>query len=126
MEYLPYIPLSDYLRTKKFLGEAQARYLVKQIASALSYCHKKNVVHRDIKPENVLISKEFKVKIIDFGFAVLLSPGNQLNVFCGTPTYMAPEIINKSNYSFPVDVWALGVLIYKILTLDYPFRGIIY
>lgn len=75
--------------------------------------------------ENVLYDAQLaRVKLIDFGFAIVLTPtSSKLNVFCGTPTYMAPEIINKKEYSFPVDIWALGILLFKSLNGNYPFRG---
>jgi len=88
------------------------------------YCHRKSVVHRDIKLENVLYEPSTAtVKLIDFGFAIALAPGAKLNIFCGTPSYMAPEIVNKKEYTFPVDTWALGVLLYKALNGVFPFRG---
>ena len=83
---------------------------------ALCYCHKKGVVHRDIKLENILINQSKVIKLIDFGFSVAISPGSKLNIFCGTPSYMAPEIVNKKEYDFAVDLWAAGILLFKILT----------
>lgn len=88
------------------------------------YVHKKSVVHRDIKMENVLYDAPTnRVKLIDFGFAIALAPGSKLNIFCGTPSYMAPEIVNKKEYSFAVDTWALGVLLFKALNGVFPFKG---
>jgi MAP/microtubule affinity-regulating kinase len=81
------------------------------------------VVHRDIKLENILINENRVVKLIDFGFSIAIDPATKLNVFCGTPSYMAPEIINKTAYSFAADVWALGILLFKMLTGSFPFRG---
>lgn len=81
-------------------------------------------MHRDIKLENVLYDAATqRVKLIDFGFAIALAPDTKLNVFCGTPSYMAPEIVNKKDYTFPVDIWALGILLFKTLTGTFPFRG---
>ena len=64
------------------------------------------------------------MKLIDFGFSVILAPPYRMSMFCGTPSYMAPEIVSKAGYSFEVDTWALGVLLYKLLTGSFPFAGI--
>ena len=65
----------------------------------IEYCHSKNIVHRDIKLENILLDHNRNVKIIDFGFAITIQPEKMLNIFCGTPSYMAPEILSgKGNY----------------------------
>ena len=85
-----------------------------------------NVVHRDIKLDNILLEEGTRmVKLIDFGFSVLVAAPNQrLKVFCGTPSYMAPEITKKSDYEgMPVDMWAVGVLLYVMLVGQFPFRG---
>jgi serine/threonine protein kinase len=71
-------------------------------------CHRQNISHRDLKMENVLYTNEKSVKLIDFGFAI--SSNGPLKTFCGTPTYMAPELVRKTEYFGPsVDKWALGV-----------------
>lgn len=94
---------------------------------SLFYLHNVvNVVHRDIKLDNILIEEGTRmVKIIDFGFSVLTqAPNQRLKVFCGTPSYMAPEITRKSDYEGnPVDIWACGVLLYVMLVGQFPFRG---
>jgi MAP/microtubule affinity-regulating kinase len=90
---------------------------------AIKHCHKKCVVHRDVKLENILVSEQNIVKLIDFGFSIAIAPDTKLNIFCGTPSYMAPEIVNKQNYSFGVDIWALGIVLYKILNGVFPFKG---
>jgi len=87
-------------------------------------CHDRLVVHRDLKLENLLLTKETEnVKIIDFGFATQVgSRETKLKAFCGTPSYMAPELIRGEGYSgFAVDVWALGVVVFALLCGSLPF-----
>ena len=74
MEYIPNFPLNDYLKSKPghTINEYYAKKIILQIADALKYCHSMHVMHRDIKPENILIGRDFKVKIIDFGFGVVM------------------------------------------------------
>lgn len=95
---------------------------MKRIAEALSYLHARDVGHRDLKLENILFVEEGVVKIIDFGFAV--QSKEKQRTFCGTPTYMAPEIVRRVPYRGPeVDVWALGIMTYRMLTGTYPFMA---
>jgi len=83
-------------RANRQLKDDEARKLFKQIASALKYCHSKNITHRDIKLENVLLDESHeKVKIIDFGFSTWIPNETKIKLFCGTPSYMAPEIVSK-------------------------------
>jgi len=108
------------------LGEEQARYLFEQICSGLAFCHGHNVVHRDMKLENILVEAvTCCVKIIDFGFALRLrSPDQQLKIFCGTPSYMAPELVMGKEYSgFSTDIWSLGVVLFGTLAGRLPFEG---
>ena len=123
--------LRDYynleIRNQKNISENKLKLLTiifKQILSAFDYIHRKGIAHRDIKLENILLTKNNEIKIIDFGFG-MYNPRNTLqNFFCGTPNYMAPEIILKKEYNGQkADIWSLGILIYKLFCADFPFKG---
>ena len=125
------ISLRDFynkeIRNQKNISEDKFKILTlifKQIFSAFDYIHKKNIFHRDIKLENILLTKNYEIKIIDFGFG-LYNPRNYLQkFFCGTPNYMAPEIIMKKEYDGQkADMWSLGILLYKLFCADFPFKG---
>lgn len=112
-------------RPNRQLKDWEAKKLFSQIASAIKYWHSKNITHRDIKLENVLLdeSKE-KVKLIDFGFSTCIPNDKKIKIFCGTPSYMAPEIVSKREFCGPpADIWALGVLLYALLWGKFPFKG---
>ena len=83
------------------------------------------MTHRDIKLENILLDETKTVaKLIDFGFSTCIPHERKVKIFCGTPSYMAPEIVGKTEYSGPpADIWALGVLLYALLCGKFPFRG---
>ena len=82
-----------------------------------------NIVHRDIKLQNILLKDGLEVKLIDFGFA-FVETGEKVSNFCGTPSYMAPEIVQRrDHYGKPTDVWSLGVLLFKMLIGTFPFEG---
>ncbi|CAD8095218.1 unnamed protein product [Paramecium sonneborni] len=124
MEYSAPINLETFMKGRPFkrLNEDEAKILFRQIADAVSYMHQLNISHRDLKFENLLIDYNTrKVKIIDFGYSIKID-GKQV-CSCGTPQYMAPELVKKSTYDESVDVWACGVILYKILTGVFPFRG---
>lgn len=109
---------------KRKIGEDKAKKIIKQVLKALYYCHSRNVTHRDIKLENVIITEDGLVKIIDFGFSTCIPIEKKVRMFCGTPSYMAPEIVKKVEYRGPpVDIWATGVLFYVLLSGKFPFRG---
>lgn len=95
------------------------------MVQGIYYCHQRNVTHRDIKLENILLDEtRERVKIIDFGFSTCIPHERKVKIFCGTPSYMAPEIVSKIEYSGPpADIWALGVLLYALLCGKFPFRG---
>ena len=93
--------------------------------SAIKHCHDAGISHRDIKMDNILVNEDGQLKIIDFGFAVKRSePSELISNFCGTPSFMCPEILKRSPYDpHKADIWALGVLLYKLCTDRYPFRA---
>ena len=98
--------------------------LIKQLLECLQYLHEMGITHRDIKLENLLLDEQLNIKIIDFGFSTCIPNEKKIKIFCGTPSYMAPEIVNKTEYCGPpADIWALGVLLFTILSGCFPYRG---
>lgn len=89
-----------------------------QIALAIDYLHQSNILYRDLKPENILIDRNGYIKLADFGLAKF---ANQSHTFCGTPEYIAPEMLTGHGYGKTADWWALGVLTYEMLTGIPPF-----
>ncbi|CAG7822899.1 unnamed protein product [Allacma fusca] len=85
--------LFDYLTNVVTLSEKKTKYIMKQLFEALQFVHSKNIVHRDLKPENILLDDNFNVKLTDFGFAKILKPDEKLFDLCGTPGYLAPEML---------------------------------
>jgi serine/threonine protein kinase len=125
MEYVCGGSLQSLLRKQPAsrFDDGTAKRLFAQVCEGIGYCHSLRVVHRDIKLDNVLLDRNCCVKIIDFGFAVAIPQGQKLKIFCGTPSYIAPEIISGQPYAFPGDVWALGVLLYVLLAGRFPFKA---
>ena len=125
------ISLRDYynreIRNQKGISEHKAmifKKIFKQIFDAMNYLHKNHMAHRDIKLENILMTRDYEIKIIDFGFG-MYNPENKLQSFyCGTPNYMPPEIAFKKPYvGQKADLWSLGILVYKMYCADFPFKG---
>ena len=90
----------------------------------LDYLHSLRIVHRDIKPENLLVTSwqdDFIIKLADFGLAAELEVGQKLHLVCGTPTYVAPEMVAEIGYDYKIDIWAAGVIIYIMLCGVPPF-----
>lgn len=115
----------DYImRHNNGLSEMKARNYFKQILRAIKYCHDLHVVHRDLKPENVVFfERTGEVKLTDFGFSNIFTPGKKLNTSCGSLAYSAPEILLGDSYDAPaVDVWSLGVILYMLVTGHAPFQ----
>lgn len=127
MEYIGHMSLHAYLKSRpgRKIDEKETKKLFFQIVEAVNYCHSKNIVHRDIKLENILLDENMTIKVIDFGFSITIPSSKKLNIFCGTPSYMAPEIVNKMLYNgHATDVWALGILLYVLLHGNFPFKGV--
>jgi len=116
--------LFDRIVTKTFYNEKEARDVCKILFQALEYCHQRNVAHRDLKPENLLLmsrSNDREIKIADFGFAKRVTSEHCLLTQCGTPGYVAPEILYGVPYGTKADMWSLGVITYILLGGYPPF-----
>ncbi|KAG2194300.1 hypothetical protein INT47_000443, partial [Mucor saturninus] len=122
LEYVDGGQLLDYIIKHGKLREKQARKFARQIVSALDYCHRNSIVHRDLKIENILITQSEQLKIIDFGLSNVYSPTEQLNTFCGSLYFAAPELLKAKEYTGPeVDVWSFGVVLYVLVCGRVPF-----
>jgi len=112
------------LSKKTIYNEKEARDVSKILIEALRYCHERHIVHRDLKPENLLLASEdddISIKIADFGFAKRCTKPKSLKTQCGTPGYVAPEILKGVLYDSQADMWSLGVIIYILLGGYPPF-----
>ena len=125
LEYCGGGDLLQFVKTRIRLPESEAVLIFQQILEAVRACHGMNIIHRDVKLDNVLIDSTYRTaKLCDFGVSRMVKPGQRINDQCGTPAYIAPEIIADRGYEgFPVDVWSLGVLLYAMITGTVPFRA---
>ena len=116
--------LNELLKRRKKLTELEVQYYSLQIIKALKYLHCHRVIHRDLKLGNLFISEKMEMKIGDFGLATKLEfDGERKRTVCGTPNYIAPEILEgKQGHSYEVDIWSLGVIIYTLLIGKPPFE----
>lgn len=119
LEYVPGGELFTYLRNAHKFENDKALFYAAEIVSALAGLHEKDIIYRDMKPENVLIDCQGHVKLTDFGFAKKVK--DRTWTLCGTPEYLAPEIIQSKGHGKAVDWWSLGILIYEMLAGFPPF-----
>jgi len=109
------------LRDNKRFEDKAARFYTACVIKAFEYLHDKGIVYRDLKPENLLLDSSGYVKLTDFGFAKKLDPGEKSWTFCGTPEYVAPEIITNKSHDHRADIWSVGILMYELLNGIPPF-----
>jgi len=123
-EYAPQGEIFEYIARHGRMSEALARRKFWQMVLAVEYCHSRRVVHRDLKAENLLLDSNMNIKIADFGFSNFWSPSSNLNTWCGSPPYAAPEVFEGKQYKGPeIDVWSLGVVLYVLVCGALPFDG---
>ncbi|KAI1385063.1 kinase-like protein [Hypoxylon trugodes] len=130
LELCPNGSLMDMVKRRKGLTEPEVRFYSVQIAGAIKYMHAKGIIHRDLKMGNIFLDKDMNAKIGDFGLAALLVTGKDMQTIrrttlCGTPNYIAPEILEKGKkgHDHMVDIWSLGIIMFAMLTSKPPFQS---
>ena len=116
--------LYSVIKRLKRLDQRTAAQYMREVISAIKYLHTRNppIIHRDIKPENILLDQDGRCKLADFGWSNFDDGRKNRQTYCGTPEYLAPEMVTKSGHNESVDIWALGVLLFEMLTGRTPFN----
>lgn len=126
LEYCDGGDLAAYIHKHGKVSEAVARHFMRQLAAGLQVLQEKHLIHRDLKPQNLLVSTNEVtpiLKIGDFGFARSLTPQDLADTLCGSPLYMAPEIIQNHKYDAKADLWSVGAILFQLVTGKPPFDG---
>ncbi|OMJ94961.1 hypothetical protein SteCoe_1824 [Stentor coeruleus] len=125
LEYAGGGDLLQIIKTRGRLTEDECRGIFYQVIEAVKSCHSMGIIHRDIKLDNILLTSDYMdIKLCDFGVSRFAKAGEKVNEQCGTPAYLAPEIIADLGYEpFYVDIWSMGVLLYAMLSASVPFKA---
>lgn len=124
-EYAEGNSLLAFISSRRLISEAHAAEVMYQVLSAVAYCHSKGVVHRDIRPEHIVVQTgidRWNLKLADFGCATMLDPHRQLTGVMGSTFFLAPEVI-RGSYNEKCDLWSCGILMFLLLTGNYPYGG---
>lgn len=125
MQYVNGGDLYFHLKRERQFHEDRVRFYGAEIVSAIGYLHSHGVIYRDLKLENLLLDKEGHIKVADFGLCKEdITHGGTTNTFCGTPEYIAPEVLEDNDYGKAVDWWATGVVMYEMMMGQLPFFNI--
>ena len=125
LELCPNRSLMDMLRRRRRFTDPEVRFLMVQLIGACHYMHTNQVIHRDLKLGNLFLDASMNVKVGDFGLAALIeNPGERKKTICGTPNYIAPEVLfdTANGHSFEVDTWSIGVILYTLIIGRPPFQ----
>ncbi len=125
LELCPNQTLKEMVKKRKKLHELEAQFYMQQLVSGLKYIHEQKVIHRDLKLGNLFVGRNLELKVGDFGLAAKLDfPGERRRTICGTPNYIAPEVLNSKicGHSFEADIWSVGVVLYAMLVGKPPFE----
>jgi len=123
LEYCPRGSMKTFLGRGGYMEETHARRIMRQLCSALKYLIQHRIYHRDIKPQNLLLSKNYNLKVSDFGLATMNMKGT-FRRLCGSPLYMAPEILLSGSYNKRSDLWSIGIVLFEFLFGHHPFKTI--
>lgn len=116
--------LSDLIKRRKRLHEVEARYYIHQLVLGMQYVHSCKVIHRDLKLGNLFLTDRMCLKVGDFGLAAsVFYQGEKKRTVCGTPNYLAPEVLENNGHSYEVDYWSIGVILYTMLNGRPPFES---
>jgi serine/threonine protein kinase len=122
LDYYKNGDLSQFLKNRS-LKEKYAKGYMFQLKDGLEYLIQHNIIHRDLKPQNILLDDNYSIKITDFGFARKFQTNHMISTICGSPMYMAPEILDKKKYSIKSDLWSVGIILYQMLYGKVPFKS---
>ncbi|XP_060232618.1 sperm motility kinase-like [Meriones unguiculatus] len=127
MEHAAHGDLVSHIEKVGCLQEKQAQHIFTQLVCAVHYCHNNGIAHRDIKLDNILLDGKGNIKLCDFGLAIRVTDGEMVLGFCGTVEYCAPELFTDREYDAKaVDIWSMGVVLYTIVTAQFPFNAYTY